>query len=354
MEETTAQETSTVSATLYDPEHLRQPQTVTLVGAFPHQVAGHGAILKAKGHKICKPLSPREAWFYQTLNKRQPSSSSSSFNTSSSFSPLLRFIPAWYGAFEISAAQLKRLVVEEERRRHSSQQHQGEEREGEGGLEVQTWDRKVYHQLEEQIEREVITSPKHTHSYIVMENLTAHYKRPCLIDIKMGTKTWDDESPEHKRLIAMEKAAKTTTCSLGLRLCGMQVWQTPEKVLRKISKSEGLDLTPETIGAHLSKFFHNGERLRKDVISAFTKEVEALLYTLETCPPHHRFNIYSSSLLFVYEGEDVQEEEEAQPPKVTMKMIDFVHAFRINDEKPNDDGYVFGLRNLLQLLQQLG
>jgi hypothetical protein len=85
-------------------------QTVSLgqLSQFPFQVAGHGALLKVPGGKICKPLIPRELWFYHSLDKN----------------PELRpFVALFHGTLdlEISKEQISGFLeeLEKQEQKHS-------------------------------------------------------------------------------------------------------------------------------------------------------------------------------------------------------------------------------------------
>lgn len=68
--------------------------------------------------------------------------------------------------------------------------------------------------------------------------------------------------------------------------------------------------------------------------------------------PQFPFRFYTSSLLFIYEG-DVQATK-GRPPRVDIKIIDFAHAIpKADKDGEGDDGFLFGLRNLTILFQNI-
>lgn len=42
------------------------------------------------------------------------------------------------------------------------------------------------------------TTQQHNTDYIVLEDLTAVYRHPCLLDIKMGVRQWGDDATPKK------------------------------------------------------------------------------------------------------------------------------------------------------------
>lgn len=62
--------------------------------------------------------------------------------------------------------------------------------------------------------------------FILLENVAAKFKFPCILDLKMGTRQHGDDAPEAKKTSQMKKCATTTSSAVGLRLIGMQVCVT--------------------------------------------------------------------------------------------------------------------------------
>src|SRR5436190_18977132 len=64
---------------------------------------------------------------------------------------------------------------------------------------------------------------------IVLENVTAGFKRPNVLDVKLGARLWADDSPVDKRARLDEVSMQTTSSSLGFRIAGMKVWVGGER-----------------------------------------------------------------------------------------------------------------------------
>jgi hypothetical protein len=59
--------------------------------------------------------------------------------------------------------------------------------------------------------------------YILLENITAKFHHPCILDLKMGKRQYADIDSDKKRLSKIQKCESSTSSKLGVRLCGMQV-----------------------------------------------------------------------------------------------------------------------------------
>ncbi|KAJ5629566.1 hypothetical protein N7528_003223 [Penicillium herquei] len=59
---------------------------------------------------------------------------------------------------------------------------------------------------------------------IVLENVASGFRRPNVLDVKLGARLWADDAPPAKRTKLDAVSKETTSSSLGYRIAGMKVW----------------------------------------------------------------------------------------------------------------------------------
>lgn len=174
---------------------------------------------------------------------------------------------------------------------------------------------------------------------IVLEDVNQSFHYPCVADIKVGKRHFDDHATPAKQARHIAKANATTTAATGVRFIGLQ--SLKGKVYESRDKYHGRrlkvgDLIPET-----EWFFHNGEFLRKDAIALILKKLRAIAGNMEK---QRVFVFYSSSLLIVYEGDT------DRPTAVDVRMIDFAHTQRSAGQQL-DVGYLSGILYLIGVFE---
>eukprot|EP00761_Pharyngomonas_kirbyi_P000388 gb/GECH01000388.1/.p1 GENE.gb/GECH01000388.1/~~gb/GECH01000388.1/.p1 ORF type:complete len:360 (+),score=77.72 gb/GECH01000388.1/:1-1080(+) len=297
---------------------------------FLFQVSGHGGILRVSGNRLYKPLIPREHKFYTSLSED---------------SPLHNFIPKFYGTTTItrelvdeqhssdsiqSAAQVENVIFTDDSSpwvNTAKQRHNGNPVESSETLKH--WNT---------VDREF--------NYVILEDLTGKFKRPSVLDIKMGTRQHGFATSPTKAASLEAKCKKTTTAQLGIRHCGTQVYRRDQCRYLLRDKYFGRKLTQNTLNEALEEYFDNGETIMCKVIPGFLQRLQKLLEVFENNRSHHFF---SSSLLFVYEGD-------SDDPSFDLRMVDFAHVYQTKEPlvpDEHDEGYILGLKNLIHILNSI-
>ncbi|CAB4021368.1 inositol polyphosphate multikinase [Paramuricea clavata] len=238
---------------------------------YGHQVAGHrfetgkqGMLLDSDG-KLLKPIQApprgeREVEFYQSLFECKTSDQTTL--------KLCQFVPAFYGVKHVVSPDLS-LKVD---------------------------------------------------NYIILENLTRHFKKPCILDIKIGKSITDHLATQAKRERAARKYPEQE--QFGFRILGMKVYNKSSKHFKFYDKTFGKNLkTHKEVLTGLKEFFCSAEH-GKGHIEEILENLEAIkIWAVE----QRIFRLYSSSILIIYEGDE------------TLKTNGLVKENSNSDLNANDD-----------------
>lgn len=191
-------------------------------------------------------------------------------------------------------------------------------------------------------------------TFIVLEDLTANMKRPCIADIKMGKRHYGLYTAQDKRQKQTEKASKTTSSSLGIRICGLQVYKEALNQYAFLNKYEGRKLTEAQISDALLYFLGNGSVAHLHLLRMLIDKLSELRDLMEE---FRHIRMYASSILLLYDAFD--------PREIQVKQIDFEHCYaEQNDDlyvkmdgkefqSGPDAGYILGLENLIRICKEI-
>uniref|UniRef100_A0A3B5A453 Kinase n=1 Tax=Stegastes partitus TaxID=144197 RepID=A0A3B5A453_9TELE len=133
--------------------------------------------------------------------------------------------------------------------------------------------------------------------YLKLEDVTRRFIKPCIMDVKLGQRSYDPFASQEKREQQIRKYPLME--EIGFLVLGMRVYKMCSDSFDTYDQHYGRGLVKETIKDGLAKFFHNGVSLRKDALSASIRRVQQILQWFES---QQQLTFYASSLLFVYEG----------------------------------------------------
>ena len=193
-------------------------------------------------------------------------------------------------------------------------------------------------------------------AYLVLEDLTAGCRQPCVMDLKMGVQSWDEDAPPAK--VASERGKWPPQASLGFRMTGSRAWRRGGAASAGGSWLErgreyAYALTPAALPAAFLEFVAraDGGGVRLDVVARFVarlREVRAYF----AAQSESRF--YGSSLLFVYDGDADGGGCAHDAPVADVRMIDFAHVWPIAaGSGGRDEGYLLGIDTVLGVLKGL-
>lgn len=311
--------------------------------------AGHvGAVQSADGELFIKPSTRQEADFYETLIQSHPG--------------LMQVVPEFMG-----------ILTEQQ-----------VDADGAGAPNVD-----VDALVREAEERQDVASLQRIAKpgrqvAIVLGNLMHGFVEPCVLDVKLGSKLWDESASPEKRARMEHVSATTTSGSLGFRVAGMSVYDPSTGERRAYGKEFGRAHKPETVVRGFGEFFASipgkSPGMAAEKRQALVDQIVAELRTIYDLLIAEETRMVSSSILVVYEGdtkafdeklergnamydeaaarsqsgesEDSDEDGEDYPTILTVKLIDFAHSKFVPGDGP-DELVLRGLKNLISTFEAL-
>lgn len=201
---------------------------------------------------------------------------------------------------------------------------------------------------------------KHTRfeRFILLEDLTADMQKPCALDLKMGTRQYGLEATDAKEASQRKKCASTTSRQLGVRVCGLQVWDKSKQRYFMRDKYFGRKLrSGEPFAKTLAKFLYDG-LTAYSIICKIPHIIEQLEALIEIFGKLVGYRMYGLSVLLMYDGA-----ADSDKTEVRTNIIDFaqsvlgderaIHSYRKPPQHPHkpDMGYLRGLNLIKRYLK---
>lgn len=229
--------------------------------------------------------------------------------------------------------------------------------------------------------------------FILLENVVSRYKHPCILDLKMGTRQYNEDTSEAKKQNYKLKCPGSTSAKLGTRLGGMQAYQVDAGKYICHNKFHGWSLTCDQFKEVLKQFIHNGHRLRTELLKSIIHKLQNLKEIIQN---HNAYRFYACSVLLLYEGKDYRDTDTCRHPNssgksniaqqwkshennirfidgpcdndseiefesengnVDVRIIDFEHVTRAGMQRDQDSGpdagCLLGLANLIDIFKEI-
>ncbi|KAG7888588.1 hypothetical protein KL925_005317 [Ogataea polymorpha] len=203
-----------------------------------------------------------------------------------------------------------------------------------------------------------VSKRKHTRleRFILLEDLTSGMKHPCVLDLKMGTRQYGVEATEKKRYSQRRKCQQTTSCRLGTRICGMQVWDLKRNCFINRDKYFGrkLNVGFEFVRS-LARFLYDGLSIFS-VVKHLPNLIENLNELQKIFKELPGYRLYGSSILLMYDSDADHSKSQST---LIVRLIDFAQCVIANEPLPPnttyppahmdspDLGYLKGLQSLI-------
>nr|CAC35322.1 hypothetical protein [Linum usitatissimum] len=275
-----------------------------------HQVAGHQAI-----NGLLGPLVDDSGRFYKPLQGDERGATEMAFYTSFSAHKTIpqhvrRFFPAFHGTQSIEASDGSGL-----------------------------------------------------HPHLILEDLTSTRLHPCVMDIKIGSRTWYPEASQAYIEKCLKKDVESSSPFLGFRISGLQVYGNDKESSEVVLKPERKllqNLTADEVRLVLKRFVSSNPKSDQPdcsfaaVVYGGSNGILAQLLELKAWFEDQTiYHFNSCSVLMLYEKEKTKMVNGGEESLgcAAVKLIDFAHVTEGNGVI--DHNFLGGLCSLIKFISEI-
>jgi inositol-polyphosphate multikinase len=190
------------------------------------------------------------------------------------------------------------------------------------------------------------TTTTSSNHYVVLQDVTSPCSKACVMDIKMGTRTYEPDAPEEKKWRESIKYPQQT--QMGFRIVGMRIYcpchpNSDSLGFRTFDKSLGRSLSTRDLVLDTMRCFLSAGSNHPSMLSELVRKLKLLHAWFDD---NDRLSFYASSILLIYDGAA----KDNDIGHIDVRMIDFGHVRR---SYGGDDGYKVGLTVLRSIMEEL-
>lgn len=200
---------------------------------------------------------------------------------------------------------------------------------------------------------------------IVLENVADGFRRPNVLDVKLGARLWADDAPPAKRSKLDAVSKDTTSSALGYRIAGMKIWtgengETDEGVhtdpyatkyegqegekgqviekdgFRRYDKWYGRSFNQDNVKQGFETFLAGAKMGKVDRSKFVAERLAKELRNIQEVLEGEESRMYSASVLVVYEGDPEAMEHAIEEEK---KISDPQDEAEEDEEDDDDIGF---------------
>ncbi|MED6163018.1 inositol polyphosphate multikinase [Stylosanthes scabra] len=196
------------------------------------------------------------------------------------------------------------------------------------------------------------------HPHLVLEDVVSNYSNPSVMDIKIGSRTWDPHASEAYIEKCLKKDRESSSLPLGFRISGLKlvtskdasIWQPSKKFLQNLAANDTKLVLSRFVSSNVASndTTHPDCSFGSKVFGGPSGILEQLLELKKWFEVQTIYHFYSCSVLMVYERESLMN---GSSSGAVVKLVDFAHV--VDAEGVIDHNFLGGLCSLIKFISDV-